>query len=130
AAALVVGCPVIVKAHPAHPKTSAMVAESIHAAVRKCALPPGVFALLDDGRIETGIAAVRHPAVKVGAFTGSVQGGLALWREARLRDVPIPFFAEMGSVNPLFILPQALAQQSEAIAIGLHASMTLGVGQF
>ncbi len=130
AAALAVGCPVIVKAHPAHPKTCAMVADAIHAAVDKCALPRGVFALLDDTSIETGMAAVRHPAIKVGAFTGSLRGGLALWREANQRSVPIPFFAEMGSVNPVFLLPDALRSHSEPIAAGLYASMMLGVGQF
>ena len=130
AAALAVGCPVIVKAHPAHPETCAMVASAIHAAVETCALPRGVFALIGDAGIDAGIAAVRHPAIKVAVFTGSQRGGLALWREANQRAEPIPFFAEMGSVNPLFVLPEALTSQSEPIANGLHASMTLGVGQF
>jgi len=130
AAALAVGCPVIVKAHPAHARTCAMVAQAIQSAAQRCDLPAGVFALLDDASIETGVAAVRHPAIKVGAFTGSLQGGLALWREAQQRDVPIPFFAEMGSVNPVFVLPSALERDAEALALGLHASMTLGVGQF
>lgn len=130
AAALAVGCPVVVKAHPAHPDTSRLVAGAIHAAATSCALPAGVFALLDDDAHEIGLAAVRHPSIKVGAFTGSLQGGLALWRAAQLRADPIPFFAEMGSINPVFLFPDALARNAAAIATGLHASMTLGVGQF
>ena len=130
ASALAVGCPVIVKAHPAHPQTSALIAGAVRAALEKCALPAGVFGMLDDGNIETGVAAVRHPAIKVGAFTGSQRAGLALWREAQQRDQPMPFFAEMGSVNPVFLLPEALARNGDSIATGLHASITLGVGQF
>lgn len=130
AAALAVGCPVVLKAHPAHPQTSRLVAGVIHAALASCALPAGVFALLDDDSHDSGLEAVRHPAIKVGAFTGSLRGGLALWRAAQLRDAPIPFFAEMGSVNPVFLSPDTLAGNVDAIAAGLHASMTLGVGQF
>ncbi|TLY52576.1 MAG: aldehyde dehydrogenase (NADP(+)) [Gammaproteobacteria bacterium] len=130
AAALAVGCPVIVKAHPAHPDTAALVAEVIHAAVRKYALPPGVFSLVADSSREASVALVRHPAIMAGAFTGSLQGGMALWRAAQQRDEPIPFFAEMGSTNPVFLFPRALAHDAAGIAAGLHASMTLGVGQF
>jgi NADP-dependent aldehyde dehydrogenase len=130
AAALAVGCPVIVKAHPAHPQTSAMVAQVIHAAVATCGLPAGTFALLSGDGIETGLALAKHPAIKVAAFTGSQQGGLALWRAAQQRGEPIPFFAEMGSVNPVFLFPGAVARDANAIAAGLHTSITLGVGQF
>jgi len=130
AAALAVGCPVIVKAHPAHPETSALIGKVIGEAAAKCGLPNGVFSLLTDGTHETGLAIVQHPLIKVGAFTGSQRGGLALWRAAQQRDEPIPFFAEMGSINPLFIFPETLARNAELIATGLHASMTLGVGQF
>jgi len=130
AAVLAVGCPVIVKAHPAHPQTSALVAQVIDAAVAKCGLPAGVFSLVTDSSIESGIALVQHSAVKVAAFTGSQRGGLALWRAAQQREEPIPFFAEMGSINPVFVFPGALAHGIDAIASGLHASMTLGVGQF
>jgi alpha-ketoglutaric semialdehyde dehydrogenase len=130
AAALAVGCPVIVKAHPAHPDTSAMVARVIDAAVAECGLPRGVFSLLYDTEHPVGMDLVQHPLVKAGAFTGSARGGLALLHAAQARPEPIPFFAEMGSVNPVFILPGALATQSDAIAAGLQASMTLGVGQF
>jgi NADP-dependent aldehyde dehydrogenase len=130
AAALAVGCPVIVKAHPAHPQTSALVAQVIDDAIKTCGLPAGVFALLAEPSIESGIALVQHPAIKVAAFTGSQRGGLALWRAAQQRQEPIPFFAEMGSINPVFVFPGALAQGADALASGLHASMTLGVGQF
>lgn len=130
AAALAVGCPVIVKAHPAHPQTSALVAEVIDSAIARCGLPAGVFSLLADGGIEGGIALVQHTAIKVAAFTGSQRGGLALWRAAQQRDEPIPFFAEMGSINPVFVFPGALARGVDEVASGLHASMTLGVGQF
>ena len=130
AAALAVGCPVVLKAHPAHPRTARLVAGVVDAAIAACGLPAGVFALLDDPAHETGLAAVRHPAIKVGAFTGSQRGGLALWRAAQLRDEPIPFFAEMGSVNPVFVFPDMLRGNADAIAAGLHGSMTLGVGQF
>jgi NADP-dependent aldehyde dehydrogenase len=130
AAALAVGCPVIVKPHPAHPETCGLVAQAVRAAVARCGLPPGIFALLDDASVASGLSALRHPAIKVGAFTGSLQGGLALWRAAQERPEPIPFFAEMGSVNPVFLFPPALARGGARIAEGLHASITLGVGQF
>ena len=130
AAALAVGCPVVVKAHPAHPRTSLLVGAAIEAAAAQCGVPAGVFALLSDASHECGLDAVRHPLIKVGAFTGSLQGGLALWRAAQQRDEPIPFFAEMGSVNPVFLFPQALARDGDGIAAGLHTSLTLGVGQF
>jgi NADP-dependent aldehyde dehydrogenase len=130
AAALAVGCPVIVKAHPAHPETSALVGQVIREAAAECRLPGGVFSLLTDSAHETGLAIVQHPLIKVGAFTGSLRGGVALWRAAQQREEPIPFFAEMGSINPVFIYPETLAHAADAIATGLHASMTLGVGQF
>jgi alpha-ketoglutaric semialdehyde dehydrogenase len=130
AAALAVGCPVVVKAHPAHPGTSMLVAGVIERAVKKCALPRGVFSLLCDAGHAVGLALVQHPLIKGGAFTGSHQGGLALLRAAQARPQPIPFFAEMGSVNPVFLFPGALEARGESIAVGLHASATLGVGQF
>jgi alpha-ketoglutaric semialdehyde dehydrogenase len=130
ASALAVGCPVIVKAHPAHPNTSAMVGKVIDAAVARCGLPKGVFSLLFDAGYEVGLALVQHPAIKAGTFTGSIRGGLALLRAAQGRSEPMPFFAEMGSVNPVFILPGALVKHSKAIAAGLQAPMGLGCGQF
>jgi NADP-dependent aldehyde dehydrogenase len=130
ASALAVGCPVIVKAHAAHPETSAMVGSVVSDAAAQCSLPEGVFSLLFDTGYEVGLALVRHPQIVAGAFTGSRSGGMALWRAAQSRPAPIPFFAEMSSVNPIFIFPGASAAHAEMIAAGLHASITGGVGQF
>jgi alpha-ketoglutaric semialdehyde dehydrogenase len=126
AAALAVGCPVIVKAHAAHPGTSQLVADVIRHELEKVRLPAGVFALLFDDGYAVGTALVRNSLIKACAFTGSRAGGLALAQAAQQRHEPIPFFAEMGSVNPVFIFPRAA---DEDIAGGLHASMTVGVGQ-
>lgn len=130
ASALAVGCPVIVKAHSAHPGTSELVGRLILHAVRDCGLPEGTFSLLFDAGFEVGQALVKHPLVKAAGFTGSVKGGRALTDLAAARPEPIPVYAEMGSVNPMFILPGALAERAGAIVDGLHASSTLGVGQF
>jgi alpha-ketoglutaric semialdehyde dehydrogenase len=130
ASALAAGCPVIVKAHPGHPRTSAMVGGAIKRAVSSCGIDSGVFALLGDQSIEIGIKLVQHPAVKAIGFTGSFGGGKALLAAAGAREEPIPVFAEMGSLNPLFILPHALASRRDKIAQGLADSVTLGVGQF
>ena len=130
AAALAVGCTVVVKAHPGHPGTSVLVAGVIERALNECALPPGIFSLLLDAGHAVGLSLVQHPMIRAGAFTGSQQGGLALMRAAQARPQPIPFFAEMGSVNPVFLFPGALATRGDAIAAGLHSSLTLGVGQF
>lgn len=130
ASAFAAGCPVIVKAHPAHPGTSELVGRLILHAVRDRGLPEGTFSLLFDAGFEVGQALVKHPAVKAVGFTGSVKGGRALADLAAARPEPIPVYAEMGSVNPVFILPGALAERSAALVEGLHASATLGVGQF
>jgi NADP-dependent aldehyde dehydrogenase len=130
ASALAAGCPVIVKAHPAHPATSELAGQAIAAAARDCGLPEGVFSLLFDKGREIGVALVSHPAVKAVGFTGSRQGGLALMAAAAARPVPIPVFAEMSSVNPIFITPGALTANSSAIAKGLQGAVTQGVGQF
>jgi alpha-ketoglutaric semialdehyde dehydrogenase len=130
ASAFAAGCPVIVKAHPAHPGTSEMTGRLILHAVRDCGLPEGTFSLLFDAGFEVGQALVRHPLVKAAGFTGSVKGGRALTDLAAARPEPIPVYAEMGSVNPVFILPGALAERAAAIVDGLHASGTVGVGQF
>jgi len=129
ASALAVGCPVIVKAHPAHPETSALVGGVVSKAAAACALPAGVFSLLFDTGFDVGMALVRHPQIMAGAFTGSRTGGLALWRAAQARPVPIPFFAEMSSVNPVFVFPGASMAYADTIAAGLHASITGSVGQ-
>src|SRR5579862_6814463 len=130
ASALAAGNPVIVKAHPAHPGTSELVGKVIQRAVHECGLPAGVFSLLFDAGIEVGTALVQHSAIKAVAFTGSASGGQALMRLAAARPEPIPFYAEMSSTNPVFVLPGALRERGDAIASGLHTSFTLGAGQF
>ncbi len=130
ASALAVGCPVIVKAHPAHPGTSELVGRLILHAVRDCGLPEGTFSLLFDAGFEVGQALVKHPVIKAAGFTGSVKAGRALTDLGAARPEPIPVYAEMGSVNPVFILPGAIAERAAALVDGLHASSTLGVGQF
>jgi alpha-ketoglutaric semialdehyde dehydrogenase len=130
ASALAAGCPVIVKAHPAHPGASELVARAIQAAVEATGMPNGVFSMVHGVSTEIGMRLVQHPATKAVGFTGSLQGGRALFDAAAKRPEPIPVFAEMGSTNPVFILPQALKQNGKAIAEGLAQSVTLGVGQF
>lgn len=130
AAGLAAGCPVVVKAHPAHPGTSEIVANAIARAVQTCGLHPGVFSMLHGRRHEVGLSLVRHPLTRAVGFTGSLRGGRALFDAANARPEPIPVFAEMGSINPIFILPGALAERGEQIAAGLRQSVTLGVGQF
>lgn len=128
--ALAAGCPVIVKAHPAHPGTSDLVAQAILLAAQKCNMPDGIFSMVQGVSNAVGMAIVSHPLIKAIGFTGSYRGGKALYDEAQKRPEPIPVYAEMGSVNPVFILPDALESKLEAIAQGLFASVTLGVGQF
>jgi len=130
ASAFAAGCPVIVKAHPAHPGTSELTGRLILHAVRDCGLPEGVFSLLFDAGFEIGQALIQHPLIKAAGFTGSVKGGRALTDLAAARPEPIPVYAEMGSVNPVFIIPGALAERAGALVDGLHASGNLGVGQF
>ncbi len=130
ASALAAGCPVVVKAHPAHLGTSELVGRAVQQAVSECGLPAGVFSLLIGAGNAIGEALVAHPAIKAVGFTGSRAGGLALATIAARRREPIPVFAEMSSVNPCFVLPGALAARSETIANGFIESLTLGVGQF
>ena len=130
ASAFAAGCPVVVKAHQSHPGTAELVGQAVSAAVRDCGLPEGTFSLLYGPGRETGSALVRHPAIKAAGFTGSRAGGQALMKLAADRPEPIPFYAEMSSINPVFILPGAMAERAEQLAAGLHGSMTLGVGQF
>lgn len=130
AAALAAGCPVLVKGHSSHPGTSELVAQAIGRAVAKCGLPSGVFSLLMGAGAQVGSALVKAPAVKAVGFTGSYAGGMALVELARSRPEPIPVFAEMGSINPVILLPQALQQRAQAIAEGFVGSLTLGTGQF
>jgi alpha-ketoglutaric semialdehyde dehydrogenase len=130
ASALAAGNPVIVKAHPAHPGTSELVGRAVQQSVRDCGLPEGVFSLLFDSGTRVGTQLVKHPLVKAGGFTGSYKAGRALMDLAAARPEPISFFAEMGSTNPVFVLPGALRERGEKIAAGLHTSFTLGAGQF
>ena len=130
ASALAAGNPVIVKAHHAHPGTAELVGMAVSDAVRSCDLPAGVFSLLYGPGSEVGVQLVKHPLIKAGGFTGSRAGGQALMKVAAARPEPIPFYAEMSSVNPIFILPSALRERTEEIAQGLHGSVTLGAGQF
>ena len=130
ASALAAGNPVVVKAHPAHPGTSEIAAAAIRAALAGVGLPAGVFGLVQGAAPEVSHALVRHPAIAAVGFTGSTRAGRALFDAAAARPQPIPVFAEMSSVNPLFVLPGALGQRGEAIAEGLVGSCTLGVGQF
>lgn len=130
AAALAAGCPVVVKSHPAHPGTSELVASAVAAAVEKCGLPSGVFALLHGRSNELGAGLVADPRIKAVAFTGSRAGGVALMRIANARPEPIPVYAEMSSINPVLLLPGALRERAEQLARDFVASLTLGVGQF
>jgi NADP-dependent aldehyde dehydrogenase len=130
ASALAAGCPVVCKAHPAHPATSALVAGAIERAAAANGMPEGVFSLLQGVSHEVGLALVRHPLITAVGFTGSLRGGRALFDAAAARPAPIPVYAEMGSVNPVFLLPSAVAARAEALGEGLAGSITLGVGQF
>jgi 2,5-dioxopentanoate dehydrogenase len=130
ASALAAGNPVIVKGHPAHPGTSELVGQAITDAIRETGLPEGVFSLLLDCGTQVGIALVQHPRIKAVGFTGSRKGGTALMAMAASRPEPIPFFGEMSSTNPVFVLPEALRRHLDKIASGLYASFTLGAGQF
>lgn len=129
AAALAAGCPVVVKAHPAHPGTSALVAEAIKKAAEKTGMPEGVFSILYDDGYAVGETLVKHPKTKIVTFTGSLKGGMALVKMAQERKEPIPVFAEMGSVNPIVLLPQALENRPEELA-KLAGPITNNAGQF
>lgn len=130
ASALAGGNTVIVKAHAAHPGTSELVGHAVQESVRECGLPEGVFSLLFGSGSQVGKALMQHPLVKAGGFTGSRTAGRILMDIASSRPEPIPFYAEMSSTNPVFILPGALHERAESIAAGLHESFTLGAGQF
>ncbi len=130
ASALAAGCPVIVKGHPAHPGTSELVGQAIQKAVQKTGMPEGTFSLIQGSGIHVGTHLVQHPSIKAVGFTGSYRGGKALFDLAALRPEPIPVYAEMGSTNPVFVLPGALEARGVEIAQGLAGSVTLGVGQF
>lgn len=130
AAALAAGCPVVVKGHSAHPGTGEIIAQAVEAAIKTCGMHPGVFSLVQGGRRDVGHALVQHPLIKAVGFTGSLAGGRALFDLCAARPEPIPFFGELGSVNPMFLLPAATKARAEAIAKGWAASLTMGAGQF
>ncbi|MGD9527520.1 MAG: aldehyde dehydrogenase (NADP(+)) [Dehalococcoidia bacterium] len=129
AAALAAGCPVVVKAHNAHPGSSELQARAIADAVAASGLPGGVFSLVRGEGNEIGVQLVTHPLVAAVSFTGSEAGGMALYQVAQSRPVPIPFFAEMTSVNPTFVLPAALSARAGAIGAGFAERMIVNVGQ-
>lgn len=130
ASALAAGCPVVVKAHGAHPGTSELVGRAVAQAVQACGLPEGVFSLLYGSGREVGIALVTDPRIKAVGFTGSRSGGVALTQAAQARAEPIPVYAEMSSINPVYLFAAALAARGEALAQGFVASLTQGAGQF
>lgn len=130
ASALAAGCPVVVKGHEAHPGTSQIVAQAILAAIHAQGIDPGVFSMVHGGSRETGAALVKHPLVRAVGFTGSLSGGRALFDLCAQRPEPIPFFGELASVNPMFLLPRALAARGTNIAKDWASSLTLGAGQF
>lgn len=130
ASALAAGCPVIIKPNQGHLGVSEIVAQLVLQAAREAGAPDGIFSMIYGAGREVGIALVKHPLVKAVGFTGSVAGGRALLDAAAARPEPIPVYAEMGSINPVFLLGGVLAQKPEELATGLHSSVTLGVGQF
>lgn len=130
ACAFAAGCPVMVKAHPAHARTSTLMADAIFKAASKCQMPDGIFSHIYGAGYEIGEYLAKHPTIKAIGFTGSFSGGKALFDWANQRTVPIPVFAEMGSVNPIFLLPEKLATEKLALAKQIAGSVTLGVGQF
>ncbi len=130
AAALAAGCPVIVKSHPMHAGTGELVASAIIRAAEKAGMPNGVFSNLNSSGINVGEQLVKHPGIKAVGFTGSINGGRALYNMAAQREEPIPVFAEMGSINPVVIMPNALKNRAESLAKTYAGSITLGTGQF
>ncbi|MBW5485938.1 aldehyde dehydrogenase family protein [Streptomyces bambusae] len=128
ASALAAGCPVVVKAHPDHPATSALCASLLRRAAEQAGLPADVVAVVHG--FDAGLELIRHPLVAAAGFTGSIRGGRALYDAAAARPVPIPFHGELGSLNPVVVTPAAAAERAEEIGAGLAGSVTLGVGQF
>lgn len=130
ASALAAGCPVVVKGHSAHPGVSEIVAQAIDAAIKACDMHPGVFSLIQGGNRAVGEALVKHPLITAVGFTGSLGGGRALYDLCAARPNPIPFFGELGSVNPMFLLPHAVANRGADIGAGWAGSLSMGAGQF
>ena len=130
ASAFAAGCPVVVKAHPAHPGTSELVGRAIQSAVKKCGLPEGTFSLIGGPDYALGSELVKHPAIMAVGYTGSRSGGLALSQIAAARPVPVPVYAEMSSINPVYLLPEALKNSAESLGAAFITSLTMGAGQF
>lgn len=130
ASALAAGCTVVVKAHPGHPGLSQKVFSITQRVLRDQGLPAGLIGLVQGADMAVGVQLIRHPLIAAGAFTGSTRGGIALLAEANSRPRPIPFYGELGSINPLVALPSALASKGSELASNLAASITLGCGQF
>ncbi len=130
AAALAAGCPVVVKGHSAHPGTGEIVAQAMDAAIKSTGVHPGVFSLVQGGKRDVGTRLVQHPLIRAVGFTGSLGGGRALFDLCAGRDEPIPFFGELGSVNPMFLLPEAAKARGAQIGTEWAASLTMGAGQF
>lgn len=130
AAALAAGCPVVVKGHSGHPGTSELVGQAILAAIKSVGVHPGVFSLVQGGKRDVGTRLVQHPLINAVGFTGSLAGGRALFDLCVQRPTPIPFFGELGSINPMFLLPQATKARGTAIGTGWAGSLTMGAGQF
>jgi NADP-dependent aldehyde dehydrogenase len=130
ASALAAGCSVVVKGHSAHPGTAEIVAQAVAAAIAACGIHPGVFSLIQGGKRDVGESLVQHPLIQAVGFTGSLAGGRALFDLCARRPSPIPFFGELGSVNPMFLLPAAVGARGATIAQGWAGSLTMGAGQF
>lgn len=130
ASALAAGCSLVVKAHPGHPLLSQRVHGHVQRVLREQGLPAGLVGMVQGAAIEVGVALIRHPAIAAGAFTGSTRGGVALQAEANARPRPIPFYGELGSINPVVVLPAALAARGAELANTLAGSIALGCGQF
>ncbi len=130
ASALASGCPVVVKAHGSHPGTAILVAEAINAAIKSCGMPLGTFSIISSSVSQIGGDLVKHPLIKAVGFTGSLGGGRALFDLCTARPEPIPFYGELGSTNPVFLLPNALGTRLDSIASGFIGSLNMGCGQF
>jgi len=130
AAALAAGCPVVVRGHSAHPGIADLVAQALDAAIKSCGMHPGTFSQIQGGDYSVGQALVTHPLIKAVGFTGGLAGGRALYDLCAARPEPIPFYGELGSVNPMFLLPAALGARGDSIASGWAQSLTMGAGQF
>jgi NADP-dependent aldehyde dehydrogenase len=129
ASALAAGCPVVIKAHPGHPRLSRKVVELAQTVLAQQGLPAGLLGMVEGAGVDVGVELVRHPDIAAVAFTGSFKGGAALWAQANVRARPIPFYGELGSINPVIALPSALAGQAEELAHTLAASIEFGCGQ-